>query len=300
VIDPRALLQPRSAVVFLFHGVLRARRDTGVRNYTGKHLPLEEFEAFLDELAPYGIPLSIAQVADGAAGVAPLPDRGFAITFDDGFANNLHAAVPALERRGIPAAFYVTTDFVDRQACSWIDLIEYAVDRAGDARLELPFVDTGLATTAEKIAALNAIRQRAKSDSTLDPYALADEIWKQLDVRELVPDEELDRKLTWDEVRTLADHPLFTIGGHGATHRILSHVDSGELEREIDGALDRIAAETGQPALHFSYPEGVPGTFSQGVVQRLRRRGALSAVAVEPGAVRGGDDVYALKRTLVA
>ncbi len=119
-------------------------------------------------------------------------------------------------------------------------------------------------------------------------------------MRELVPDDELDRKLTWDDVRALANHPLFTVGGHGATHRILSHLDSVELEREIDGALDRIAAETGRPALHFSYPEGVEGTFSPEVVERLERRGVSSAVAVEPGAVRAGDDPYALKRTLVA
>ncbi|MGH2933084.1 MAG: polysaccharide deacetylase family protein [Gaiellaceae bacterium] len=280
--------------------MLREPRDTGIRNYTGKHLPLEEFETFLDRLVPYGIPLSMAHVADGAAGVASLPDCGFAITFDDGFANNLHVAAPALERRRIPATFYVTTEFVDQQACSWIDLIEYAVDRARGARLELPFVESSLATTADKIAALDAIRRAAKSDSNLDPYALADEIWKQLDIRELVPDEELDRKLTWDEVRKLATHPLFTVGGHGATHRILSHVDSDELEREVDGALDRIAAETGSQAMHFSYPEGVSGTFSPAVVERLRRRGMVSAVAVEPGAVRAGDDVYALKRTLVA
>ncbi len=138
MISPRTLLEPRSAVVFLFHGVLGAPRDTGVRNYTGKHLPLGDFESFLDELLPYGTPLSIPQVAAGAAGAAPLPDRGFAITFDDGFANNFCVAAPALERRGIPATFYVTTDFVDRQACSWIDLIEYAVDRAVGVRLELP------------------------------------------------------------------------------------------------------------------------------------------------------------------
>jgi len=288
VISPGALLGPRSAVVFLFHGVLREPRHTGVRNYTGKHLPLPAFEAFLDELAETGTPLSIAEVVDGAAGVTELPERGFAVTFDDGFANNIQVAAPALEQRGIPAAFYVTTDFVDRQACSWIDLIEYAVDLAAPGSRE------------EKIAALDTIRARGKSDPELDPYALADEVWGQLGVQELVPDHELDRKLTWDEVRELAAHPLFTVGGHGATHRILSHVPPRELEREVDSALDRIEAETGEPVLHFSYPEGGPTTYSDAVVDRLRRRGVASAVAVAPGAVRAGDDLFALKRTLVA
>jgi peptidoglycan/xylan/chitin deacetylase (PgdA/CDA1 family) len=295
-----SLLGPQSAVIFLFHGVLRKERDTGVRNYTGKHLPLAEFEAFLDELAETGTPLSIAEVVDGAAGVTELPDRGFAVSFDDGFANNLHVAAPALEQRGIPAVFYVTTDFVDRQACSWIDLIEYAVDRADDTPLVLPFLETNLAARDEKIAVLETIRARAKSDRGLDPYELADEVWRQIGVRELVPDEELDRKLTWDEVRALATHPLFTVGGHGATHRILSHLPPAELELEIDDVLDRIGAETGEPVLHFSYPEGGPTTYSDAVVGRLRRHGVSSAVAVGPGAVRAGDDPFALNRTLVA
>jgi peptidoglycan/xylan/chitin deacetylase (PgdA/CDA1 family) len=300
VISPAPLLGPESAVVFLFHGVLREARETGVRNYTGKHLPLPAFESFLDELLDVGSALSIEQVTAAANGSAPFPDNGFAITFDDGFANNLGTAAPALESRGIPATFYVTTDFVDRQQCSWIDLIEFAVDRVQGATLTLPFLEATLGTHEDKIAALDVIRARAKSDPAIDPYALAADVWRQVGVTEFVADEELDRKLTWDDVRTLAAHSLFTVGGHGATHRVLSHLDERGLEQEIEGSLDLLDRETGVRTMHFSYPEGSPSSYSNAVVDRLRRRGVSSAVAVLAGAIRRGDDPFALKRTLVA
>lgn len=287
-------------MVFLFHGVLREPRDTGVRNYTGKHLPSCEFESFLDNALVDGVPLSIAEVADGARGEASLPDRGFAITFDDGFANNLHVAAPALEARGIPAAFYVTTGFVDDQGCSWIDLIEHAVDVADGGSLSLPFLETLLGSRDAKVQALDAIRRHLKSRAGIDPYALADDVRRQLGISSSPVDPELDRKLSWDEVRELAAHPLFTVGAHGATHRILSHVPPDELELEVDGSLVRLADELGCPTRHFSYPEGGPGTYTETVLDRLRRCRIASAVVVSDGSVRCGDDPLRLKRTLVA
>src|SRR5581483_10106056 len=121
-------------------------------------------------------------------------------------------------------------------------------------------------TTAEKIAALDAIRRWAKTDSALDPYVLADEVWKQLGITELEMDVELDRKLAWDDVRTLASHPLFVVGGHGASHRILAHLGERGIEREVDESLDRLDDEVGRPTRHFSYPEGGPGTWSETVI----------------------------------
>jgi peptidoglycan/xylan/chitin deacetylase (PgdA/CDA1 family) len=287
-------------VVFLFHGVLRERRDTGVRNYTGKHLPLREFESFLDELLEDGVPLSVPRVADGARGEEVLPDRGFAITFDDGFANNLEVAAPALEARSIPATFYVTTDFVDHQGCSWIDLIEHAVDAADGGVLSLPFLETTLDSHGAKIAALDVIRKHGKLERAGDPYALADDVRRQLGISALPIDAELDRKLTWDEAREIAEHPLFTVGGHGASHRILSHVDPSELDREVDGSLDQLDAELGRRTLHFSYPEGGPGTYTDVVLARLQARGIASAAVVAEGRISRGDDPFVLRRTLVS
>lgn len=300
MIRPRPLLRRGAAAVFLFHGVLGEPRVGGIRNYTGKHIPLAAFEDFLDEAADAGVPVTIDEVAAAAATGTPLPDRAFAITFDDGFANNLAVAAPALEARGIPATIYVTSAFVADGACSWIDLIEYAFERSEAESIELPFLRADLTTRDAKIATLDAIRREGKARRDLDPYLLAEEVWRQLGITELEPDPELDRKLGWDDLRRLARNPLFTIGGHGQTHRILGYLDQDELERELAESLGRLHDELGTPIVHFSYPEGGPGAYSDAVIAELKRHGVRSGVVVERGVVRPGDDPYRLRRTLVA
>ena len=68
------------------------------------------FRAHLDQVVASGrTPLTVSQFADGITGKAPLPDRAVLVTFDDGFADTLTAAAPALAERHLPATVYVTT-----------------------------------------------------------------------------------------------------------------------------------------------------------------------------------------------
>jgi peptidoglycan/xylan/chitin deacetylase (PgdA/CDA1 family) len=69
---------------------------------SGIGLSPEAFAAHLDHLAGRVVPLEAA-----------LAGRGIAITFDDGYADNLAHAVPELARRGMPATFFVTAGLVD-------------------------------------------------------------------------------------------------------------------------------------------------------------------------------------------
>ena len=122
--------------IFLFHGVINHAHD-GVRNYTRKHLLLDEFEEVVRLLARAGSPLSIDDALDALAGEAPLPRKSFVLTFDDGFRNNLTVAAPVLARLELPAVFYVTTGFLADNSPSWIDWIEFAVERATVTEIDL-------------------------------------------------------------------------------------------------------------------------------------------------------------------
>ena len=52
------------------------------------------------------------------------------ITFDDGYADNLHTAARALVERGLPASFFVTTQPVEKSELFWWDaLAEQALPR---------------------------------------------------------------------------------------------------------------------------------------------------------------------------
>lgn len=75
----------------------------------------EEFARQLDWLLESGyrvVPLE-KSLAHLAAGQTP-PERDVAITFDDGYADCLEHAVPALAARGLPATFFVSAGLLGR------------------------------------------------------------------------------------------------------------------------------------------------------------------------------------------
>src|SRR5205085_1443710 len=74
-----------------------------------------------------------------------LPMRAACITFDDGYADNATVAAPILRRHGLPATFFIATDFIDGGEM-WNDTVIDTVRRAPgdslDARaLGLPLLD---------------------------------------------------------------------------------------------------------------------------------------------------------------
>ena len=286
--------------IFLIHGVAEGRQYR-VRNYTKKHISRERFITILDELSATGTAVSMDDVLRAHDGSQALPKRSFVITFDDGFANNASVAAPVLARLRTPATFYVTTDFVDENKPSWIDLIEYAFERADVVRLDIPALGGSLscATSEEKIALLDRIRSYVKGDSRIDPTAFAQSIWEQLGAVAFEPDPELDQKLSWNEVRELDREPLFSVGGHGKTHAILEYLGDEGLQSEIDTSISRLTHELSHPIRHYSYPEGLPHCYSDRVIRLLKARGILAAPSAIEGVNAAGDDLFHLRRIMV-
>lgn len=293
-------LEPERFVIFLFHGVIRENRSR-VRNYTRKHLLLDEFVAVLRDLMAAGSPVSMPEIVAASRGEANLPQRAFAITFDDGFANNATVAAPALDTLGLAATFYVTTRFVDENRPSWIDRIECAVERVPSFRLSLAEagIDGTYATIDEKTVLLDAIRRYVKGNSAIDPEEFAGNIVRRLGVKTFEPDPELDQKMTWDQVRAMDREPRFTVGGHGHTHRILEYLSDDELGEEIRKSMEMLRGKLGHPVEHYSYPEGLSYCYSDRVIAALKQQGIIAAPTAIEGINRPGDDLFHLKRIMV-
>ncbi|MFM7068220.1 MAG: polysaccharide deacetylase family protein, partial [Actinomycetes bacterium] len=74
----------------------------------------EVFERQLAWLAATQRIITLDAAADEIGDIAGPSSPGVVLTFDDGTTDWLTTVLPALTRHGVPATFYVSTDFVDR------------------------------------------------------------------------------------------------------------------------------------------------------------------------------------------
>ncbi len=296
-------LSDSEIAIFLFHGVTTDTR-VGIRNYTGKHVQLDEFNQLMRKLVRAGCPISIDDAYQFIIGEASAAPGSFVITFDDGFWNNLSLAAPCLADLGIPATFYLTSDFIDKNGQSWVDRIEAAIDSSSSPLIFAPHPLSNtysITTESEKIHFMKEVRRLVKADSVTDPDAFADAL-----LADFQPPGEatwvgsLDRKLSWAEARELSGDSLFTIGGHGRSHRILGYLSEPEMRDEVTDCLNRITSGIEVKTKHFSYPEGFKGSFNGALVATLQDQGVVTAVTTLAGTIVKGCDPMTLSRVFVA
>lgn len=298
--DYTSYLHEEKFVIFLFHGVITKNRYA-VRNYTKKHLELEEFENVISGLQTKGNPVHMNEIVSAHQEKSSLPPLSYAITFDDGFANNFHIAAPVLKRYQTPSIFYLTSGFIENNDASWTDLIEYAVDREENIQFQHEYLKTNspVKSVVEKISFLEQVREVVKSNASIDPYQFARDIWKQNGIEAFDPDAELDQKMTGQEVAQLATDPLFTVGGHSHTHRVMSFLSPEDLQFEVYSSIQYLKDWTGQKIDHYSYPEGLTHCYSEEIITCLKEHGVKCSPTAIGGTNDKKTDLFNLKRITV-
>jgi peptidoglycan/xylan/chitin deacetylase (PgdA/CDA1 family) len=110
VLQDRLSPAPAGVTILIYHRV-------GGRTPISVDLPTALFDEQMAFLAERCRVLSLTDAAELLdAGEAPIDDRPHvAVTFDDGTADFVDEALPLLERHGVPATYYLATDFIDRQ-----------------------------------------------------------------------------------------------------------------------------------------------------------------------------------------
>jgi len=109
-----AFLLHNSAVVVTFHRV----RDTEVTE--GLTVGVDLFEAYCRFFKRYFNVVSLGNLVGKLESGATL-NRELAITFDDGYRDNFEHAAPVLETLGLPATFFVVTQWMGSDVVPWWD-----------------------------------------------------------------------------------------------------------------------------------------------------------------------------------
>jgi peptidoglycan/xylan/chitin deacetylase (PgdA/CDA1 family) len=88
--------------------------------------------------------------------------------------------------------------------------------------------------------------------------------------------------MTWDMVREM-HQAGFAIGAHTARHPLLGRSSPDRQQREIAHCRTRIEQELGAAPEMFSYPVGVPGSFTAETVDFVRQAGFRFAFGFQGG-----------------
>jgi peptidoglycan/xylan/chitin deacetylase (PgdA/CDA1 family) len=227
----------------------------------------------------------------------PLPSNAVAITFDDGYADNL-AAARLLARHGLSATFYITAQCVDGESPFWLSELRALVFKLVIPQFELTLGRTcdtfRCGTLEERTATIRRLTKLFKSN----PIAVREQAREQL--RRLAGATPATPMLSWRSLEEM--HQLgMTIGAHTLTHPNLPSAGLADAQREIEGARWRLERELGIAVTMFSYPNGAAQTYFTPEIQQLVRQAGYQAATTSTNGFAGPDsDMFALERVEVS
>lgn len=203
-----------------------------------------------------------------------------AVTFDDGYLDNYITAKILLEEYNIPATFFITDGNLRNRKPFWWDELEQIIVHTE----KLPSIFS--VSFNEKTVHFDLHQEAELSDELRSKHAdykagnpptlrvqLYVMLWRILNplpkkeqehffhsirswagIAETVPG--LDGCMSAEQLRSLADSSLFTVGGHTVTHPLLSSHPEEVQYREITENRQFLENLTEKNIEHFAYPSG--------------------------------------------
>lgn len=163
-----------------------------------------------------------------------------AITFDDGYSDFYHHALPVLKRKGVPAAVFVVTGLVGEKRAQIHDKLYLLLARRyrpGSGAPE-PFQATRDMLDTLSQAEIEKVIQELESEISIPEDTL----------RPFYP-------LSWDMLREIRRAGV-TIGSHTRTHVRMPNESRQRVIEETAGSRAEIETKLGAEVGHFAYPSG--------------------------------------------
>jgi peptidoglycan/xylan/chitin deacetylase (PgdA/CDA1 family) len=306
-------------VVLLYHRIAHASSDPQHLCVTPEHFA-QHVEVVAERYEPVRLGDLVAALRAGE-----LPSRAVAITFDDGYADNLAAAKPVLERKGAPATVFVASGWMGGDRMYWWDELESLLLRPGrlPSVLEIEIGHEILHWQLGEDAVYTPEAAADRSDWTVldrDDPGPRQLIYRELSARlrdldERARERVLDylrstrvggdmsngkpRPMTADELRRLADGDLVDVGAHTITHPSLSRLEPDMQRMEIAGSKRQLEGALNRTVTSFAYPYGGASDFDKMTAQIVRDAGFDHACANVSSRLVRGTDAYRLPRLLV-
>ena len=196
-------------------------------------------------------PAHFAEQMDVASRFSPRP----IITFDDGYADNLHQALPILERFNIPARFFVVSGELGSLQEMWWDALDQVFDPAhkeSSNRYSDAFTHLRSLPSSARLQELNKLFSQESRTRLFRQNR---------------------RMMTPDELSELSSNPLVEIGAHTVSHPVLSLLNLAEQVEEVGSSKRQLEEIIGKVIAGFAYPNGMLSDYTTETVEAVQHVG---------------------------
>jgi len=308
------------AAILLYHRVATLPTDPQSLAVTP-----ENFEEHLRILRKNYHPMALEDLVS-ALQTNRLPDGAVAVTFDDGYADNLYMAKPRLEKFDTPATVYVTTgQIAQTQEFLWdeFERLLLAPSHRLPENLELEIAgrvyrwELGAdsvyspeiaqkyhqwnVTDKNNPTARHLLYRQLTTEVTLRPPQERQQVideFRRLTGR-MTEVRSTHRQMSIEELGQLVASGLIRVGAHTITHPRLSSCTTEEQHHEIHESKSYLEEILGQPVTSFSYPYGTKSDYNDVSVQQVRKAGYRFACANNGEILWAGANLFELPRILV-
>lgn len=290
-----------SLPILTLHGVA-ADHESQVWQPTWGRCEPERLDQILGILSRYYRFIGLDEATDMLAGEIPFEPGCMALTFDDGYRNNITTAREILEAHDAPLNIFVTTRNVLGGVPYWIDRIDYALQRLDGNRWQFRSAcfshDLAWANRDELAAGYKAFRQELMAAYDDDVALLTDveQMTAELEaaagssLHEVFEDDPYSSLIRPEELSALPQH--VHVGSHTETHIRVDRVSAERLRQELVSSKRAIEEHRGH-CHYFCYPTGAFDAASAREVEACHYRAAFTG---QSGTNRPGDDLFTLKR----
>ncbi len=260
-------------LVLAYHSVLpEAEFDP-----LGTVVSLKTFNKQIDWLAAKFPVISLNEAINQCKTSIAKSTTQVALTFDDGYRDNYEIVYPILKRKGLPATYFIVTDYIGKDMPLWYNQL-----------FELLYKNKHLRTivVADKVIHRNimqprlyfifSVMERIKSLGSLERQRIIDSLEESVDKRPVLrhPD---NRCMDWEQVKEMSKNG-FEIGSHSLTHTSLSRLPFEEARQEIIKSKQAIEENLKKTCRHFAFPFGSKNDFNQELINCVKEAGFMSCL----------------------
>jgi len=204
--------------------------------------------------------------------------KRFAIfTFDDGYKDNFLYAYPIFKKYNIPFTLYVTNSFPNKKVILWWEVLAKLI------------VENTTLQVREKQYTINKIEEKKELFKVLQKEILQNNNTYEY-MNKLFPEYDLEFKkiadelcISWEELKTLSQDSLVTIGAHTVNHFPLNILTKKQIEEEVLNGKLELEEKLNIKIKHFAYPFGNKSTTSKREIDIVKNLGFDSCVTTRLG-----------------